>query len=83
MYMSTFLGFGIVDRGKILALIGVNKLQMGQQFRDKKVVLFVIKNYSIRKLVEYKVLKSDHIKYHDKYNHFGNGCNWSICVTYR
>ena len=81
--MSTFPGFGIVDGGKILSLTRVNKLKMGQQFRDKKVVLFVIKNYSIQKLVEYKVLKSDHIKYHDKCNHFGNGCNWSICVTYR
>ena len=55
---------------------------MGQQFCDKRVVLFVIKNYNIQRLVEYKVLELDHIKYHGKCKHFGNGCNWSIHMTY-
>ena len=47
---------------------------MGQQFRNKEAMLFAIKNYSIWKLVEYKVFKSDHIKYHGKCKYFGNGC---------
>ena len=47
MYMSTFLGFGIVDGGKIPGLTRENELQVGQQFCDKEAVLFTIKSYSI------------------------------------
>ena len=57
-----------------------NKLYVGQQFSNKKVVLFVIKNYSIRRFVEYKVLESDQVKCHSKCKHFGNVCTWSIAL---
>ena len=53
------------------------------KFRDKEAVLFPIKNYSIHRVVKYKVLESNHIEYHGKCKYLGNGCNWSICVTYR
>ena len=82
MHTRTFPRFGIVDGGQISSLTGENELEIGQQFRDKKAVLFGIKNSSIRRSVEYKVLELDHIKYHDKCKYFRNGCNWSICVTY-
>ena len=79
MHVSTFLGFsGIVDGGDILGLPGENELHVGQQFPNKEAVLFAIKNYSIRRSVEYKVLELDHIKYHGKCKHFRNGCSWSI-----
>ncbi|RYR14304.1 hypothetical protein Ahy_B04g070852 isoform B [Arachis hypogaea] len=42
-----------------------------------------IKTYSIRKVVEYKLLESDHLKYSVQYTHFGAGCQWSIHVSYR
>ena len=83
MHSRTFPGFGIGDRGEIPSLIRENELQVGQQFRGKEVVLFAIKNYSIRKSVKYKILESDHIKYQDKCKYFENWCSWSICVTYR
>ena len=83
MHARTFPGFSIGGGGEFPSLTGENELQVGQQFRDKEAILFVIKNYSIRRSVEYKVLESDHIKYHGKCKYFGNGCNWSIHVSYR
>ena len=83
MHARTFPGFSIGGGGEFPSLTGENELQVGQQFRDKEAVLFAIKNYSIRRSVEYKVLESDHIKYHGKCKYFGNGCNWSIRVSYR
>ena len=83
MCTRTFPSLNIADGGEMPALTGENELQVGQQFPDKEAVLFAIKNYSIRRSVEYKVLESDQIKYHGKCKYFGNGCNWSIRVTYR
>ena len=45
-------------------------------------MLFTVKNYSIQRSVEYKVLESNHMKYHGKFKYFGNGCNWSIHVAH-
>ena len=84
MHESTFPGIeSMVGGGDILGLAGENELEVGQQFPDKEAVLFAVKTYSIRRSVEYKVLESDHIKYHGKCKQFGNGCSWSIRVTYR
>ncbi|MED6188534.1 hypothetical protein PIB30_086915 [Stylosanthes scabra] len=57
------------------------EFQIGQTFQSKEEVLLAVKNYSIRRGVEYKVFMSDHDKYHGKCNEFWNGCNWMIRVT--
>ncbi|MED6116604.1 hypothetical protein PIB30_101793 [Stylosanthes scabra] len=51
--------------------------------RGKEEVLLALKNYSIHRGVEYRVMESDHEKYHGKYKAFGDGCNWLIRVTNR
>ena len=56
-HRSTFPGIsGIVNGGDILGLLGENELEIRQQFPDNEAVLFVVKTYSIRRSVEYKVL---------------------------
>ncbi|MED6107391.1 hypothetical protein PIB30_013504 [Stylosanthes scabra] len=39
------------------------EFQIGQTFVDKEVVVLAVKNYSIRRGVEYRVMESDHAKY--------------------
>ncbi|MED6210769.1 hypothetical protein PIB30_067237 [Stylosanthes scabra] len=68
--------------GSISSSVG-GKFQIGQTFQSKEKVLLALKNYSIRRGVEYKVFESDHDKYHGKCKEFGNGCNWLIRVTNR
>ncbi|XP_052116380.1 uncharacterized protein LOC127746587 [Arachis duranensis] len=42
-----------------------------------------VKDYSICRGVEYRVLESDHLKYHEKCKEFGKGCSWLIRISLR
>ena len=74
MPQSIYAG-GRGTAGNILYNAGEEELHIGQQFPNKDAVLFAVKNYSIRRSVEYKVLESDQLTYHGKCKHFGNGCS--------
>ncbi|MED6115960.1 hypothetical protein PIB30_095681 [Stylosanthes scabra] len=41
----------------------VDEFEVGQEFADKEAVMLVVKTYSIRRSVEYKILESDRLKY--------------------
>ncbi|RYR52797.1 hypothetical protein Ahy_A06g027666 [Arachis hypogaea] len=55
------------------SMVGMDEFEIGQQFVTKEEVVLTVKNYNIRRGVEYK--------YHGKCVQFGNRCNWLICVT--
>ena len=82
MQQSTFIGLREAAQD-ILHNAGEDELHIGQQFPNKEAMLFTVKNYSIRRSVEHKVLEFDQLTYYEKCKYFGNGCTWSICVTYR
>ncbi|XP_025634180.1 uncharacterized protein [Arachis hypogaea] len=46
--------------------------------QNKDEVVLSVKDYSICRGVEYRVLESDHLKYHEKCKDFGKGCSWLI-----
>ncbi|MED6169612.1 hypothetical protein PIB30_022830 [Stylosanthes scabra] len=54
------------------------EFEVGQTFVDKKVSVLDVKNYRIRRGVEYRVMESNHAKYLGRCNQFGQGCNWLI-----
>ncbi|XP_057755870.1 uncharacterized protein LOC130975053 [Arachis stenosperma] len=54
-------------------------LQYLDQNKDEAVLS--VKDYSIRRGVAYRVLESDHLKYHGKYK--GKGCSWLIRILLR
>ncbi|XP_057719159.1 uncharacterized protein LOC130933546 [Arachis stenosperma] len=56
---------------------------IGQSFQNKDEAVLSVKDYSIRRGVEYRVLESDHLKYHGKCKEFGNGCSWLIRISLR
>ncbi|XP_015949406.1 uncharacterized protein LOC107474296 [Arachis duranensis] len=45
--------------------------------------LVEFQTYSIRRRVQYKVVKSDYRRYVGKYSQFGNGCTWFIRLSLR
>nr|XP_029146228.1 uncharacterized protein LOC114924805 [Arachis hypogaea] len=59
----------------------LNLEALGQQNKDEAVLS--VKDYSIRRGVEYRVLESDHLKYHGKCKEFGKGCSWLIRISLR
>ncbi|RYR29219.1 hypothetical protein Ahy_B01g053566 isoform E [Arachis hypogaea] len=62
---------------------GAEEFEVGQRFQSKEEAVLMVKNYNIRRGVQYKVFESDQLKYHGKCVQFGNGCNWLIRVTMR
>ncbi|XP_015958897.1 uncharacterized protein LOC107482815 [Arachis duranensis] len=67
------------------AIIGGSstEFQIGQSFHNKDEVVLSVKDYSFRRGVEYRVLESDHLKYHGKCKEFGKGCSWLIRISLR
>ncbi|XP_057746713.1 uncharacterized protein LOC130965982 [Arachis stenosperma] len=59
------------------------EFQIGQSFQNKDKVVLSVKDYSIRRGVEYRVLESDHLKYHEKCKEFGKSCSWLIRILLR
>ncbi|XP_057738189.1 uncharacterized protein LOC130955367 [Arachis stenosperma] len=59
------------------------EFQIGQSFQNKDEVVLSVKDYSIHRGVEYRVLESDHLKYHGKCKEFGKGCSWLIRISLR
>ncbi|XP_015957333.1 uncharacterized protein LOC107481572 [Arachis duranensis] len=59
------------------------EFQIGQSFQSKDEAVLSVKDYSIRRGVEYRVIESDHLKYHGKCKEFGKGCTWLIRVALR
>ncbi|XP_025652347.1 uncharacterized protein [Arachis hypogaea] len=59
------------------------EFQIGQSFQNKDEAVLSVKDYNIRRGVEYRVIESDHLKYHGKYKEFGKGCTWLIRVALR
>ncbi|XP_057755469.1 uncharacterized protein LOC130974625 [Arachis stenosperma] len=63
----------------------LNLEALGQQAdggtTNKDEAVLSVKDYSIRRGVEYRVLESDHLKYHGKCKEFGKGCSWLIRIS--
>ncbi|XP_072058076.1 uncharacterized protein [Arachis hypogaea] len=73
----TFGGRGLHEKNS------VTEFQVGQSFHSKEEVVLTVKDYSIRRGVEYRVMESDHFKYHGRCNEFGKGCTWMIRISLR
>ncbi|MED6137352.1 hypothetical protein PIB30_064273 [Stylosanthes scabra] len=56
---------------------------VGHRMHNQKAMLMAVKNYSIRRKVEYKVVESDRLKYHYRCKHYTAGCPWMIQVDLR
>nr|XP_025682556.1 uncharacterized protein LOC112783722 [Arachis hypogaea] len=59
------------------------EFQIGQSFQNKDEAVLSVNDYSIRRGVKYRVIESDHLKYHGKCKQFGKGCTWLIRVALR
>ncbi|XP_025616556.1 uncharacterized protein [Arachis hypogaea] len=60
-----------------------HEFEIGQQFDNKEEAVMAVKIYSIKRVVEYKILESDQLKYDVHCTHVGLGCQWNIRIAYR
>ncbi|RYR00082.1 hypothetical protein Ahy_B07g088134 [Arachis hypogaea] len=64
-------------------LDGGVEFRVGHKFRSREAVLQGVKNYSIHRSAEYRVIESDRLKYHVQCRQAENGCQWSLRVALR
>ncbi|RYR24665.1 hypothetical protein Ahy_B02g058179 [Arachis hypogaea] len=57
--------------------------RVGHRFRSQEALLQGVKNSSIRRSAEYRVIVSNRLKYHVQYRQPNSGCQWSLCVALR
>ncbi|RYQ88807.1 hypothetical protein Ahy_B09g095786 isoform A [Arachis hypogaea] len=62
-------------------LDGGVEFRVGHRFRSREAVLQGVKNYSIRRSAEYRVIESDRLKYHVQCCQADSGCQWSLRVA--
>ncbi|RYR79855.1 hypothetical protein Ahy_A01g004658 [Arachis hypogaea] len=76
---TPFLDMGEEDYN----LDGCVEFRVSYKFRSREVVFQGVKNYSIRRSAEYRVIESDRLKYHVQCRQVENGCQWSLRVVIR
>ncbi|RYR74095.1 hypothetical protein Ahy_A02g008712 [Arachis hypogaea] len=64
-------------------LDGGVEFQIGHRFRSQEAVLQGVKNYSIHRSAEYRMIESDWLKYHVQCRQANSGCQWSLRVALR
>ncbi|RYR13385.1 hypothetical protein Ahy_B04g070409 isoform A [Arachis hypogaea] len=57
--------------------------RVGHRIKSRDAVVQGVKNYSIRRSVEYRVVESDRLKYHVRCRQHAARCPWSLRVTLR
>ncbi|XP_057733907.1 uncharacterized protein LOC130949101 [Arachis stenosperma] len=55
--------------------------QQIQQHVSKEEAVLSVKDYSICRGIEYKLIEPDHLQYHERCKEFGKGCMWMIHIT--
>ncbi|RYR59545.1 hypothetical protein Ahy_A05g025445 isoform B [Arachis hypogaea] len=64
-------------------LDGGMEFRVGHRFKSREAVLQGVKNYSICKSAEYRVIKSNRLKYLVQWRQVDSGCQWSLRVALR
>ncbi|RYR37866.1 hypothetical protein Ahy_A09g042778 [Arachis hypogaea] len=59
------------------------EIRVSHKFRSREAVLQGMKNYSIRRSAEHRVVEWDRLKYHVQCCQADNGCQWSLRVAFR
>ncbi|RYR12673.1 hypothetical protein Ahy_B04g070097 [Arachis hypogaea] len=59
------------------------EFRVGHRIKSRDAVMQGVKNYSICRSTEYRVMNSDRIKYHVHYRQSEAGCPWRLRVAFR
>ncbi|RYR53510.1 hypothetical protein Ahy_A06g028665 [Arachis hypogaea] len=54
---------------------------VGMEFSSREAVIMVMKDYTIRRGIDYRVYESEPLTFYAKYTQYGSGCDWLIRVS--
>ncbi|RYQ81837.1 hypothetical protein Ahy_B10g100440 isoform B [Arachis hypogaea] len=64
-----------------ILIIADGEFAVGMEFSSRKAVIKAIKDYTIRRSVDYRVYESEPLTFYAKCTQYGSGCDWLIRVS--
>ncbi|RYR51351.1 hypothetical protein Ahy_A06g026367 [Arachis hypogaea] len=64
-----------------LPVVADGEFTVGMEFSSREAVIKAVKDYTIRRSVDYQVYESEPTTFYAKCTEYGNGCDWLIRVT--
>ncbi|RYQ83925.1 hypothetical protein Ahy_B10g102812 [Arachis hypogaea] len=64
-----------------ISIVADGEFAVGMEFSSRKSVIKAMKEYSIRRSVDYRVYESESLTFYARCTQYGSGCNWLIRVS--
>ncbi|XP_057720291.1 uncharacterized protein LOC130934771 [Arachis stenosperma] len=64
-----------------IPIVEDGKFGVGMEFSSREAVIKAVKDYSIRRSVDYRVFESEPLTFYAKCTQYGSGCDWLIRVS--
>ncbi|RYR00311.1 hypothetical protein Ahy_B07g088434 [Arachis hypogaea] len=64
-----------------ISFVADGEFAVGMEFSSRKAVIKAIKEYTIRRSVDYRVYESEPLTFYAKCTQYGSGCDWLIRVS--
>ncbi|XP_016167821.2 uncharacterized protein LOC107610265 [Arachis ipaensis] len=69
------------DEDQEILFVADGKFAVGMEFISREAVIKAIKEYTIRRSVDYRVYRSEPLIFYAKCTQYGSGCDWLIRVS--
>ncbi|RYR52810.1 hypothetical protein Ahy_A06g027678 [Arachis hypogaea] len=77
MHVPEFLGYMTAE----IPIVADGEFAVGMEFSSREAVIKAIKEYTIRRSVDYRVYESEPLTFYAKCTQYGSGCDWLIRVS--
>ncbi|RYR01134.1 hypothetical protein Ahy_B06g079976 [Arachis hypogaea] len=64
-----------------IPMVANGEFAMGMEFSFREAIIMAMKNYNIRRGVDYRVYESKSLTFYTKCTQYGSGCDWLIRVS--
>ncbi|XP_057759746.1 uncharacterized protein LOC130980121 [Arachis stenosperma] len=64
-----------------IPMVADGEFAVGMEFSSREVVIKAVKEYTIRRSVDYRVYESEPLTFYAKCTQYGSGCDWLIRVS--
>ncbi|XP_057740193.1 uncharacterized protein LOC130957345 [Arachis stenosperma] len=77
MHVPEFPGYMTAE----IPIVADGEFAVGMEFSSREAVIKAIKEYTIRRSVDYRVYESEPLTFYAKCTQYGSGCDWLIRVS--
>ncbi|XP_057739717.1 uncharacterized protein LOC130956737 [Arachis stenosperma] len=77
MHVPEFLEYMTAE----IPIVKDGEFRVGMEFSSREAVIKAVKDYSIRRSVDYRLFESEPLTFYAKCTQYGSGCDWLIRVS--